>query len=268
MQAHSQSNQTRDALATNPPQSLLLTGPFGIGLAATARAIASSGVIRHEVTPDASKAQPIITIEMIRELHTTSRTKSSGRQFIISHGADTMSPAAQASFLKLLEEPQPSIHYILLAHKPDSLLATIRSRTQQHSVTPLSRRQSEALLTALGVEDEGMRQKLLYLADGLPEELERLVHDPTYFEYRSTILRDSREFIQATSYKKLLVVQKYKDDRTASILLVDMALKQIRTTLSANPQPSLLEGLERLIAIRERLLANGNIRLQLLSFVV
>src|SRR5690606_29983953 len=73
-----------------------------------------------------------ITIEQIRSLYALTQTGNS--MAIILEHADAMSDAAQNAFLKLLEEPPEQVIFILTAHSPYELLATIRSRTQHIEV--------------------------------------------------------------------------------------------------------------------------------------
>lgn len=265
---HASTTELIRHLSRQTPQSLLLTGQSGVGLMDIARRIATSGVIRHEVEPDASKATPIISVEMIRELHNNSRSKSQGKQFIIIHNADTMSPGAQASFLKLLEEPSASIYFILTSHHYDNLKDTIRSRVQRHTIQPITTAQSELLLDQHSIFSAKKRQQLLFIADGLPEELEHLITDDEYFTRRTELMVDARDFLQATTYQKLLIAQKYKDDRSASISLIETCIRILRKSLSDHPNPSFIAKLDQLISVQERLRANGNIRLQLSAFVV
>ena len=120
----------------------------------------------------------------------------------------------------------------------------------------------------LGVEDQTKRIQLTFIASGLPAELSRLVNDDDYFAARAAIITDARTLLQASSYDKLLVAQKYQSDRTNALQLVDSAMYIIRRSLAANPQPLLVQQLEGLLNIRENIAAQHNVRLQLASFVL
>jgi DNA polymerase III delta prime subunit len=131
--------KTFKVLQNNPPQSLLLSGYTGVGLLTIARALADV-FITDELHPQDSKnniddQSGTITVEMIRGLYDKTRAKYTKKQVIIIDNADRMSHGAQSAFLKLLEEPNSQIHFILTAHAPQKLLSTIRSRVQ-HSVVP------------------------------------------------------------------------------------------------------------------------------------
>ena len=179
-----------------------------------------------------------------------------------------MTSSAQTAFLKLLEEPGTNIHFILPSHQPNTLLPTILSRVQQHAARPITRHQSEEYLTALGVTDATKRQQLLFIASGLPEELQHLVDDEMYFNEAAQRIKDARDLLQSNTYDKLLIVNKYKDNRKNALLLVRSMIKITRRSLTQHVQPSLVKQLERLLEVEEALLANYNIRLQLTQYVV
>src|SRR5690606_41517756 len=71
-------------------------------------------------------------LKIIRRLYDLARTKGSKKYIIIDY-AETMAKPAQNAFLKLLEEPNDQIHFILLSHQPQSLLPTIMSRSEEHT---------------------------------------------------------------------------------------------------------------------------------------
>ena len=264
--------KTFDALRQNPPQSLLLSGAAGVGLCTIARELVS-GVIMDELHPIDSKEHAddqngTITAEMIRGLYDKTRAKYTKRQVIIIDNADRMSLGAQSAFLKLLEEPNSHIYFILTTHTPQKLLPTIRSRTQ-HSVVPaLSPKQSADFIDSLNVSDPKKRAQLLYIAVGLPAELTRLASDDTYFAKRAEIVGDARDLLQADTYKKLLVVQKYRSSREDTLQLLESAMQLLRRSVSAKPQPQVIVQLERTLNVQQQIANNYNISLQLAQFVL
>lgn len=146
------SNQL-DKIAADLPQSLLLTGMRGVGLYTIANEMSNTvGSIPIVIKPQLiSKASTIeqISIDAIRELYTSLRGKRSHVQVVIVDDADTMTASAQNSFLKLLEEPPSSVRFILTSHRPEKLLATVRSRVQTQYVSGCSSEQSDQLLLSL-----------------------------------------------------------------------------------------------------------------------
>ena len=83
-------------------------------------------------------ARPMIRMGQLRAVRRAAYFKPQGRRRVfILDGADTMRWTDADVFLKILEEPPECATLVLLAPRPDSLLATIRSRCLQFSFTPL-----------------------------------------------------------------------------------------------------------------------------------
>lgn len=68
-------------------------------------------------------------------------------RFFIVNDADKMNDSAANALLKTLEEPPATTHIVLIASRPDSLLQTIRSRSQMIRFSPVAVNGIEALLT-------------------------------------------------------------------------------------------------------------------------
>jgi DNA polymerase-3 subunit delta' len=81
--------------------------------------------------------------------------------FFIFPEADLSFPEQHAeaanAMLKTLEEPRPNVSFILLSARPDSLLATIRSRCQRVRFGALPADTLERILEEHGVSAEGRR---------------------------------------------------------------------------------------------------------------
>jgi DNA polymerase-3 subunit delta' len=87
--------------------------------------------------------------------------------FIIRRAEELNASAANA-LLKTLEEPGRGTHFILLSSQPDTLLPTIRSRTQRVRFANLPDDVVESLLTADGVEPARAKE-IAALASGSME---------------------------------------------------------------------------------------------------
>lgn len=68
--------------------------------------------------------------------------------------ADELSTSAANALLKVLEEPTSRTHFILLTARPDSLLSTIRSRTQRVRFGGLPKSVIETILVGRGIPAE------------------------------------------------------------------------------------------------------------------
>ena len=147
-------------------QAYLFEGPGGVGKQKTAIALACTALCHQPEPgcgtcescervlsvnhPDVRVYEPRqegnrnIQVEVVRDEilpFTKFAPFESHKAFLIFPQADVSFPEqhsqAANALLKSLEEPRPAIHFILLAERPDRLLATIRSRCQRVRFGPL-----------------------------------------------------------------------------------------------------------------------------------
>lgn len=175
-------NQERERL----PNAWLFTGLAGIGKSAFAEELARSLLCDHpdathvacgqcescrwfalgshpdyrrlspRVEEDEDKAGrklPVIKIEAVREViefaHLTGHRR--GRRVVLVEPAEALNPAAANALLKILEEPPEGVLFLLVAHAPQRLLPTIRSRCRQFALRAPSREVALAWLREQGV---------------------------------------------------------------------------------------------------------------------
>jgi DNA polymerase III, gamma/tau subunits len=164
--------------AKRVPNSLLFTGPEGVGKRQFALQLAKSLVCRQPVSgqacdecpacrragvfvfpkpddkdahekvifsghPDAGTVIPYkrnILVEAIRDLETAAnfRPYEAPVRFFMIDQAEKMNAASSNALLKTLEEPPPTTHIVLITARPDSLLQTIRSRCQTINFAPVA----------------------------------------------------------------------------------------------------------------------------------
>lgn len=261
-----------EVLGKDLPQSLLISGQVGVGLAIVAKYIATEvGALPQIVLPEKDEKVDLekgtISVDIIRRLYAATKTVETGKRIMIIDYAERMGTQAQNAFLKLLEEPGKNTYFMLLTHEPGRLLPTIRSRTQQLDVRPVTKEQSEEVLNGLKVFDAKKRSQLLFMASGLPAELHRLVADEKYFESRAEIVRDAQQFLKGSPYERLILAQQYKESRAQALLLLDDAMKLLQKNI-AGGRTDLILKIDELLKAYERIAANGNVRLQLAAVMV
>ncbi len=262
-----------DTIARDLPHALLLVGDEGVGLGTIARAVAwhdLAGVV-ESTTPDGvvdKTSKGVIRIGQIRELTTQTRSIAKKREVYVIDEADKMNLAAQNAFLKLLEEPTPNVSFILTAHAPHLLTATVLSRVQTVRIQQISREQSEQLIAKAGINDARKVQQLLFLGSGRPSLLHKLINDETYFSQKASVIADAREYVGGTPYQRAMIVQRYAADRSASLSLIEQSINLVQFSVSNSASPQLIALLDTLTTIYDRIAANGNVRLQLTTFVV
>ena len=90
-----------------------------------------------------------ILVDAIRDLEREANFlpfEAKARVFIVDD-AEKMNDAASNALLKTLEEPPPTAYLFLLTSRPDSLLATIRSRCQLVRFAPVAAAEIESFLS-------------------------------------------------------------------------------------------------------------------------
>ena len=269
---HPVTKRQLEATRSNLPQSLLLAGKSGVGLYSIALFLAGK---EHASTLQPKNAKGeidskvgTIGIEAIRELYEQTRTKQTTRRVVVLDNAERMSKGAQAAFLKLLEEPNASTHFILTSHQPSQLLATIRSRVRQLTVQPLTDTQTQEFIARQhGIADK-KKVQLQFIAPGLPAEIFRLIADDAYFDTKAKIILDARTLLQADTYQKLRIAYAYRSDRESALLLIDGAMTILNHTLRTKPQQGLVQQLEQFLRAKERITANQSIALNLAQIVL
>jgi replication-associated recombination protein RarA len=261
------------ATINSMPQSLLVTGPKGVGLLTSAKYISQllkvkPTIILPEKDEKINLEAGIITVDIMRKIADSVRTKSVNKNIIIIDYAERMNTQAQNSFLKLLEEPNENIYFILVSNSVSKLLPTTLSRVKKIDIKPITNDQSKQLLDTLKVNDETKRSQLLFMASGLPAELTRLVENDDYFNKSSEVMKDARELLQGKVYQKLLIAQKYKDDRGLTLDLLLAVTKILKHSIDNKPQIDTIKRIDIVLKTYQRIEANGNIRLCLANMVL
>lgn len=255
------------------PQSLLITGKDGVGLLSVAKYISEHNkvkpiIILPEKDDRVDIEKGIITIDIIRRLYADTRTKINSKRIYIIDYAERMNHQSQNAFLKLLEEPNDDIYFILLSHSKEALLPTVLSRVQILNVMPISSEQSQQLLDDLGVTNTTKRTQFLFIADGMPAELTRLAYNPEYFTLRSSTVKDAKELLQGNLYEKLRIAHNYREKRSLVLKVLLDAAYLLEITLKSDPKPELIGQIERIIECYQQIEQNSNIRLCIAKMVI
>jgi DNA polymerase-3 subunit delta' len=115
------------------------------------------------------KPSTVIGIDQVRDClpDIQSRPHIAARRVIVINAADDLYINAANSLLKVLEEPPPDTHFLLISHEPARLLPTIRSRCLRVNFRQPPHEQA---LKWLGdkLDDERRAGQMLARARGLP----------------------------------------------------------------------------------------------------
>lgn len=253
-----------DSYLKQPRHAVLLTGQEGMGLGTLASALANKLV---DSPGDILVVQPDekgnLSIERVRNLYVETRDVRQSRQVVIIDNLDTMSLDGQNAFLKLLEEPNKQIHFVMTTHHLEQLLPTIVSRSASIELKPLTKAQSEQILRNGGVKDTTSLSQMLFIAEGRPAELVRLAGSKEYFEDRSKYVKAARQMLEGNTYDKLTLVGAY-GARPDAIELVRTLGQLLQFMYARGSDPRLLDTAEVVEEVAQRLEANGNIKTQLM----
>lgn len=131
-----------------------------------AKRLEEYGADRYHLLEFARNAS--ISIERIRDWKSEAgMSLSEGRRrvFIVADAARMTEDAAQSA-LKLIEEPPPGTHLVLVAEEPSSLLPTIVSRCQLVRFRPLRRESIQEVLVAQAGMDPAPARLIAALSEG------------------------------------------------------------------------------------------------------
>ena len=258
-------------LVSNLPQGILLSGMNGVGLKTIALYMAGtdlSGIIEPlDKDENPNHIKGTIGVKRIRELYDQSRSKSLTRQVFIIDDCEKMSPGAANAFLKLLEEPNPTVHFILTTHYADGILPTIKSRIEQVNILPLDVEQSRQLLARLHVQAD-KHQQMLFIANGLPSEIARMASDDGYFAAKADTMAAAKTLLSGRKADQLQVIFSYASDREKSLQLLQAMIMIVRFMLKTKSNADSVNQLQRLSDAYDAIMANGNTKLQLIAAVV
>ena len=261
---HPTTKKFLDSYIASPKQGTLIVGEKGMGLGTTAGVLATS-VTTHPsnimlVEPD---EKGTISIERIRALYVETRSVRSERFVVVIDNAESMSSDAQNSFLKLLEEPVDNVYFVLTAHEPQALLATILSRVQTIELVRISQVTSESLLRAHHVTDATIVQQMLFIANGRPAELVRLATDKEHFESEAAFVRLARDFLTAGAHERLVIISRISGREDALEFVATLA-SVLKFTSERDHTAAAGAPADALETVTARLLANGHVRTQLM----
>lgn len=206
-----------------------------------------------------------IYVKQARELVQKTRTALKKNKVYIIYKASTMNEQAQNAFLKSLEEPNSSTFYILLVNNVHSLLPTVLSRSQILKITPLNNDASLKLIP--DNIPANIKQQILFVANGNPLLINKLVNDSSLISQYSAHITTAKSFLTASTYQKLITINKLKDSREDATATLDALIKILSTTIKT-PDKQLLALLNNALNARNDLLSNLNVRLTLIHHLI
>ncbi len=140
------------------------------------RRVASGGhadllTIERGVNPDTGKMRSEIAVDDIRGIapFLSLTAAEGGWRVVVIDGADEMNANSANALLKILEEPPKRALFLLIAHNPGKLPATIRSRCRTQHLKPLAEDRVAALVGQFSPDlTAEAAAELARLAEGSP----------------------------------------------------------------------------------------------------
>ncbi len=156
---------------------------------------ADLAVIRRGLTKDGKSLRGEIAVDDVRDGLSIFRVTSGagGWRVVIVDAADDLNRASANALLKMLEEPPARAVFMLIAHRPGSLLPTIRSRCRvlrvpaleetavRLGLSKLSDASDEAIAAAAQASGGSLRQGLALLdpaSGAIRRDTQKLLADP------------------------------------------------------------------------------------------
>ncbi|MFN3869989.1 MAG: DNA polymerase III subunit [Aquificaceae bacterium] len=177
----------------------------------------------------------------------------SKKKVVFIEPADAMNPYAQNALLKVLEEPPPDTHFILISQRIEKILPTIKSRSFLLEIAPLTQ---EELKSITQIED----LLILELSEGSIKMANQLKEKTHIIQTAKDILQGNVE----TLYKKSLEVENW--DLQDQILLLKVLQALIHKSYMESKSYQHRKALDAISLGLEYL--NKGIRLSLLFFQI
>lgn len=219
-------------------------------------------VIKFKPTIHSTQKTESINVEDIEILQEKVKVKSVKKRCFVFVNAEKMNEAAQNKFLKIFEEPTKNTSFLLLTENKNAFEKTILSRAQILRIPPISTIESLNMFKKTKLDDQD-RQKILFLADGLPGEIEKLSNSKKYFNEQIENAEIAKRWFMGSRFDKILIIKILKSDRDKTLKVLEILLKITSQTFAQSPKENALKAKEILNAF-DRISKNGNISLILL----
>ena len=215
-------------------------------------------VIKFKPTIHSTQKTESINVEDIEILQEKVKVKSVKKRCFVFVNAEKMNEAAQNKF----EEPTKNTSFLLLTENKNAFEKTILSRAQILRIPPISTIESLNMFKKTKLDDQD-KQKILFLADGLPGEIEKLSNSKKYFNEQIENAEIAKRWFMGSCFDKILIIRILKSDRDKTLKVLEILLKITSQTFTQSPKENALKTKEILNAF-DRISKNGNVSLILL----
>lgn len=150
-----------------------------------------------------------------------------GRRVIVFEQADLMTPAAQNSLLKTLEEATEGTYFLLVTDNERAILPTIRSRCRMVRVPQWSEERVQRTLMGQGIEPQRAKE-LAALSEGSLGKALKMQADDGYWADRE-LVKESFLKVQRTADipAASLLLKNKKDQADALFSILEMEIRRL-----------------------------------------
>ncbi|MBR5961250.1 MAG: DNA polymerase III subunit delta' [Clostridia bacterium] len=184
----------------------------------------------NPISPDVQKGRATIPVEDIREMiRLCSRYAfGGGNRVVMIPDAENMTPQAQNSLLKILEEPPRNTFFLMTTSHPEQILTTVRSRCRNIKLIPWDESYIAETLTASGIDQE-TAAKAARVSGGSIGNAFRLSSDDSYWKMKDEIVKSF--FCNRKRSEVLNISTSWKDRKGSADQLFDILEESVRLFL-------------------------------------
>ncbi|WP_373483139.1 DNA polymerase III subunit delta' [Acetobacterium sp.] len=203
--------------------------------------------IDHENYPDVKIIGPkageaSIKISQVREMISELSIKpySGNWRINIIDGAERMTPEAQNSLLKSLEEPLSYNIFILITSHPQTILPTIRSRCQSYYFQPLNIVDMEAIILQEAEFEETAVVEVVQASGGSPGMALYLLNNSEIQKERTHYLRELYSLLKGDEIKVFTLAEVLSKDKATSQEILEFFIHwfyEVNLLLGGHPLP-------------------------------
>lgn len=223
-------------------------------------------IIKFKPTIHGAQKTEIINVEDIEILQQKANVKSAKRRCFVLMDAEKMNESAQNKFLKLFEEPNINTSFILLTENKNAFERTILSRAQILRILPISEIESIKMLKEKKISEED-KKKILFIANGLPGEIEKLSSSKKYFNEQMEIAEFAKRWFLGSQFDKILIAKDLKLERDNILRFLEILLKMVDQTFDQNIKNRAVTT-KKILKTYDIILKNGNIKLAFLDLIL
>ena len=215
----------------------LIIGPDGIGKSIIARRFALSILektkdIEYADIINFRKVKATFGVDDVRRIieEVNKKPFEGDKKVIIIHEGSKMTPQAQNALLKTIEEPPKGVYIIILSESLESLLDTIKSRSQIYKLTPLNKEEMKIYLNKINVTDEKEIKLALAYSEGVPGRAKEVLYNKEIGELRNISLSLLADLSKGDSLKVLAYesrLNKFKDEKEQFIRILLSFIRDI-----------------------------------------